>query len=53
MPTSIIQVINKWGKSHKNAEFKNKLEFWDRLKQNTTGRMMTSMSPRVRLTVSV
>ena len=33
MPTSIIQVINNWGKSQKNADFKNKLELWDRLKQ--------------------
>ena len=33
MPTSIIQVINNWGKSQKNAGFKNKLELWDRLKQ--------------------
>ena len=33
MPTSIIQVINNWGKSQKNTKFKNKLEFWDRLKQ--------------------
>ena len=33
MPTRIIQVINNWGKSQKNADFKNKLEFWDRLKQ--------------------
>ena len=33
MPTSIIQVINNWGKSQKNTNFTNKLEFWDRLKQ--------------------
>ena len=33
MPTVIIQVINNWGKSQKNADFKNKLELWDRLKQ--------------------
>ena len=33
MPTSIIQVINNWGKSQKKADFKNKLEFWDHLKQ--------------------
>ena len=33
MLTSIIQVINNWGKSQKNADFKNKLELWDRLKQ--------------------
>ena len=33
MPTSIIQVIKNWGKSQKNADFKNKLDFWDRLKQ--------------------
>ena len=33
MPTSIIQVIINWGKSQKNTYFKNKLEFWDRLKQ--------------------
>ena len=33
MPTSIIQVINNWGKSQKNADFKNKLEYWDRLKK--------------------
>ena len=33
MPTSIIHVINNWGNSQKKADFKNKLEFWDRLKQ--------------------
>ena len=34
MPESIIQVITNWGKSQKNADFKNKLELWDCLKQN-------------------
>ena len=29
MPDSVIQVINDWGKSQKNTDFKNKLEFWD------------------------
>ena len=33
MPDSVIQVINNQGKSQKNTDFKNKLEFWDRLKQ--------------------
>ena len=33
MPDSVIQVINNWEKSQKNTNFKNKLEFWDRLKQ--------------------
>ena len=33
MPDSVIQVINDWGKARKNTDFKNKLEFWDRLKQ--------------------
>ena len=33
MPDSVIKIINNWGKSQKNADFKNKLEFWDRLKQ--------------------
>ena len=33
MPISIIQVINNWGKSQKNAYFKNNLEFWEGLKQ--------------------
>ena len=33
MPGSVIMVINDWGKSQKNADFKNKLEYWDRLKQ--------------------
>ena len=32
MPDSVIQVINDWGKSQKNTDFRNKLEFWDRLK---------------------
>ena len=32
MPDSVIHVINNWGKSQKNTDFKNKLEFWDRLK---------------------
>ena len=29
MPDSVIKIINNWGKSQKNADFKNKLEFWD------------------------
>ena len=33
MPDSVIKIINDWGKSQKNADFKDKLEFWDRLKQ--------------------
>eukprot|EP00957_Ditylum_brightwellii_P128976 9839114-Ditylum_brightwellii.AAC.1 len=33
MPDSIIKVINDWGKSQKNDDFKNKLEFWDCFKQ--------------------
>ena len=33
MPGSVIKVINDWGKSQKNADFKNTLEFWDCLKQ--------------------
>ena len=33
LPDCIIQVIKEWGKSQKNTDFKNKLEFWDRLKQ--------------------
>ena len=32
MPDSVIKIINDWGKSQKNADFRNKLEFWDRLK---------------------
>ena len=28
MPDSVIQVINNWGKSQKNTDFKNKLELW-------------------------
>ena len=32
MPDSVIQVINDWGKSQKNTDFKNKLEFRDRMK---------------------
>ena len=33
MPDCIIKVINDWGNSQKNTDFKNKVEFWDRLKQ--------------------
>ena len=33
MPDSIIEVLNNWGKSQKNTDFKNKFEFWDRLKR--------------------
>ena len=33
MPNSVIQIINGWGKSQKNTDFKNKLEFQDWLKQ--------------------
>ena len=29
MPDSVIQIINDWGGSQKNTDFKNKLEFWD------------------------
>ena len=29
MPDRVINVINDWGKSQENTEFKNKLEFWD------------------------
>ena len=32
MPDSGIQVINDWGKSQKNTDFKNKLEFRDQMK---------------------
>ena len=28
----VINIINDWGKSQKNAGFKNKLEFWYRMK---------------------
>ena len=37
MPDSVIQVINDWGKSQKNMDFKNKLEFWDRLNRKMIG----------------
>ena len=33
MPDWIIKVINDWGKLQKNANFKKRLEFWDRLNQ--------------------
>ena len=33
MPDCVIKVINDWGKSQKNSDFKDKLEFWDRMKQ--------------------
>ena len=33
MPDHVIKVVNNWGKSQKNVNFKNRLEFWDRLKQ--------------------
>ena len=29
----VIKVVNDWGKLQKNVNFKNRLEFWDRLKQ--------------------
>jgi hypothetical protein len=32
MPDSIIEVINNWGKSQKNEDFRNKLEFWVKIK---------------------
>ena len=32
MPDPVISSINDWGKSQKNAGFKNKLELWDRMK---------------------
>ena len=40
MPDSMIKMINDWGKSQKNADFRNKLEFWDRLKQKYSWTMM-------------
>ena len=40
MPDSIIKIINDWGKSQKNADFRNKLEFWDHLKQKIRGTMI-------------
>eukprot|EP00957_Ditylum_brightwellii_P011675 881922-Ditylum_brightwellii.AAC.1 len=33
MPDRIIEQMNKWGKSQKNEDFRNKLEFLDCLKQ--------------------
>ena len=34
MPDSVIQVINNWGKSqNKITDFKNKIEFWDRMER--------------------
>ena len=33
MPESVIRVINAWGKSQKNADFKDKFEFWDRMQR--------------------
>ena len=32
IPDHVIEFINNRGKSHKTAGFKNKLEFWDRMK---------------------
>ena len=34
MPDRVIKVINDWGKSQKNVNFKKRLEFWDRLKKH-------------------
>ena len=33
MTDSVIQVINNWGKSQKNTDFMNKIEFWDRMER--------------------
>ena len=32
MSERVINIINNWGMSQKNAGFKNKLEFWDHMK---------------------
>ena len=32
IPERVIKIINNWGKSQNTAGFKNKLEFWDRMK---------------------
>ena len=32
IPEHLIKVITYWGKLQKTAGFKNKLEFWDRMK---------------------
>ena len=29
----LIRVINEWGKSQKNADFKDKFEFWDHMQR--------------------
>ena len=41
MPEHVINIIRDRGKSQKNAGFKNKLEFWYRMKKNMTGIMKT------------
>ena len=33
MPDGVIKVINDWGKSQNNVNFKNRLDLWDHLKQ--------------------
>ena len=32
IPEGVIKIINDWGKSHKSAGFKNKLELWNHMK---------------------
>ena len=32
MPERVIKVINYWGNPQKTADFNNKLQFWDRMK---------------------
>ena len=43
MPDSVIKIINDWGKSQKNADFKSKLDSGIGSNRNTHGRMMISM----------
>ena len=34
MPERVIKIINNWGKLQNNAGSKNKMEFWDHMKNN-------------------
>ena len=53
MPERVIKIINYWGKSQKNAGFKNKLEFWDIMKKNIIGIMKTWMCLMVRFKLNL
>ena len=53
MPECVIKIINNRGKLQKTAGFKNKLEFWDCMKNCFIGRMKTWMFLMIRFKLNL